>query len=937
MIKKLLIVLLFCALFSTLAFAQTKIEGLLIDSTYNNVLHSATVSVYEQDKTAVEKVTLTDRYGKFIIENIAADKAMRIEFSFQGFEKNVREFVLKKDQHLDLGGINMNLSTIEIEAVDITPPVRMNGDTIEFNADAFELDTNAVIEDLLHKLPGLVVWGDGTVTYNGKEVPTVLVNGKTFFGSDKAIVLQNIDKKAVDKIQVYDSRNEDQKQENPEDKNYEMNVVLKEGRENMYFGNAGAGAGTKGHYQGALNLNYGTDKSQSTVAYSTNNVNKDLYNVNQLLKNTTYKGIGINADFDSDFMRSGMLDQHVLGGRYQYDFLGTNQVGFENLFTADVISHWNNTTFSNTSNTQLLNAQENSENTRSYVSESNINNDRQQANLYYRNTASKIGVRPISVNGLLNAQNKSNNNTSTSLNHYDSDNSRSSNKQSTSSSNNEQSLDAQGGFDIHSKAGRNTTIRGSTNYSFLDQVTYSFKVNAYASNSHKESFTKGDYENFIDPNLNRIFHRTYDENLEERRWGIDLKANRMGFTLGHHISHYNTNSQNEVYDLNDSNDKTINHALSHRSDYRQWVYQPYLEYVRPLISKNLYGRMFSSLSLNLKLGAKIYRDENTSTLDHRNLALKYNSFLPSTSLRYFFNKTNDYSSDFSINYNYDEEYPLLNRMRPIYDDINPAYRYYGSDRLLDKTGVHTFRFNSSYRQIRQYAWVIRLNFNYKVYQNGLTDSILYAENEQQNYVAQIKKPMDIYTINLNLDKPFLIGKEQTLTLSINGSTNWGNKYQYIDSQLQEMLNNSQNLNINTYYTLLNKYQIGWTNRMNRYHRSDRMANSATNNYTSYEWDTGLSMAYALTKRWSVNSNATGRFYSSTYNSDRALIWNANTTYRILKDNTLEIKLAAYDLLRQNKGMYYSNSVTEFTTSYRNILTQYYMLSISYFPRKFGLK
>lgn len=128
--------------------------------------------------------------------------------------------------------------------------------------------------------------------------------------------------------------------------------------------------------------------------------------------------------------------------------------------------------------------------------------------------------------------------------------------------------------------------------------------------------------------------------------------------------------------------------------------------------------------------------------------------------------------------------------------------------------------------------------------------------------------------------------------------------------------------------------VGWINNWNRYGRKDRF--SANNTYRSTFLNSGLSLSYALTKRWNINTNASGRFTSSTYGSDEALIWNANTAYRLTKGNNLELKFAAYDLLRQDKGIYFTNGLTEFTTGYRNNLTQYFMLSIAYFPRKFGL-
>jgi hypothetical protein len=99
----------------------------------------------------------------------------------------------------------------------------------------------------------------------------------------------------------------------------------------------------------------------------------------------------------------------------------------------------------------------------------------------------------------------------------------------------------------------------------------------------------------------------------------------------------------------------------------------------------------------------------------------------------------------------------------------------------------------------------------------------------------------------------------------------------------------------------------------------------------------LSMSYSLSKRWQLNSNGTSRLSSANNYKDHAFIWNMNTTYRLLPGNNLELKLSAYDLLKENKGLYINNGLTEFTQGYRNNLTQYFMLSFTYFPRKFGFK
>ena len=936
MIFRYLLFVVICCLGMEVLYAQTKVQGVLIDSTYNTLLSNVSVSLYEKDKKTVDKVTLTDRFGKFILEEIPPGKPMLIEFSFVGYQKTVREFVLKQHEQKNFGHIHMPFVETEIEAVEVIPPIRMNGDTLEFNADAFQLDTNAVVEDLLRKLPGLVVWGDGAVTYNGRDIPSVLVNGKPFFGNDMSIALQNIQKDAVKKIQVYDRRDQEKQREDPDDKQYGMNVVLKEGRERLYFGSVGTGGGTDERYQGHLNFNLSTGKSQSTVAYSVNNVNKNLSNIGQLLKNTTYKGVGINADFDSDFLRSGILNQHVLGARYQYDALGTNEVGKQNLFKADITTRWDKTMNTNESTTQLLDAIDGQHNAREFKSGSEANNSNQNAKVSYDNSVGQIGQRPITIRTTLSLNNRDNENVSNTLTENYLINNRSSNELLNTSRTQGSSADLNANFELHSKAGRNMVIRGAKAYSFWDQMTYNFGVRANLSQDQDDRIRKGDYINYNDAALNRLYDRNYDESRDSRRMGIDFKVREpvLGITLSNSMMFFGTHTDHSVTDKTGTS-VNPNGSLSHVSDYKQIQYEPRIEYRRSLWNKNLYGRAYSNLSLNTELGARFYRDANTSTLDYRNMDLVYRTFLPVLGLSYMHSKQSAFYSSLSLNYRYNEEYPLLDRMRPIYDDINPAYRYYGSDRALDKTGVHQVNLNGNYRQQRQYGYQIDYSMSYRNYQRGLTDSVVYAENQQQAYVTQINEPMDLYSANFRISKPYLVGKNQTLNIKLNGDVGWGNKYQYIGDQLQEMLNNNQNLELNFYYTVVDKYQVGWTNNVNRYERYDKLRAASSNNYTSYSWNSGLSMSYALTKRWSVNSNGTLRYNKSGNYKDDALVWNANTTYRILKGNNLEFKFSAYDLLRQNKGVYFTNGLMEFTTGYRNILTQYYMLSLSYYPRKFG--
>ena len=213
---------------------------------------------------------------------------------------------------LDLKLLNMNrlgegLADVVVKSV---PPVTMNGDTLEFNADAFKMDSNAVAEDLFRRLLGLVVWGDGSVTVYGKTVHSLMVNGKPFFGGDVRVATQNLPKLAVEKVQVY-QRNK--QAYNLMDSTTEINIQLKKGKDIGHFGKLSAGAGTDRHYESDANINFFTSRTQLGVAGGLNDINKVASDVNTLMRNSTYKGSGAYR-LSAGFYPSG--PEPAEGGRF---------------------------------------------------------------------------------------------------------------------------------------------------------------------------------------------------------------------------------------------------------------------------------------------------------------------------------------------------------------------------------------------------------------------------------------------------------------------------------------------------------------------------------------------------------------------------------------------------------------------------------------------
>lgn len=916
--------------------SQTKIQGILIDSTNHNILKAVSVSLFEEGKTFVEKVAITDKFGKFVIESAPAEKPLRLEFSFVGYEVTGKLLLLKKDEFKDLGYINMSFLENKLEEVQIIAPVRMKGDTLEFNAGSFKLDSNAVVQDLLRKLPGLVVWGDGTVTYNGKEIPQVLVNGKPFFGADMGIALQNITKSAVKTVQVYDSRSRELKKENPDNQRYEMNLVLNDGQDQLYFGNVSAGVGTENRYHAQLNFNRMTPKSQSTLAFSSNNVNKDLRDIDQLLKNSTFKGVGVNSDFNSDFMREGILKQNVLGGRFQYDFAGTNQVNLKNFIITDVLVKNNVTNIKNESNTVLLNSDDTEKNSRNTSSENNTNLNDYRANVLYNSTVGTIWDRPINLQSNLSLHKSKEDNNVHSFSKYNYSNNQLENDIKNTSLLNADDINFSALIILLNKNNRNALGDINEKETFWERVYYQLDIKGNIGQNDANARKENNYINFLDNAQSKIINRTYAENTKRKDALIDLSAkdNRSGFELGVNLFTYGQGNNNNIYD-EVSGVAVLNSDLTHISNNNRIQFEPRISFQKYLWNKRLYGRNNSYFLLKSKVGLRSYQEKTTSTLDYRNLTLNYHTFMPDLKLNYSYTKTSFYIKTLNFQYNYNEDYPLVNSLRPIYDDINPAYRFFGSTHLLKKTGIHLFNLNGSFEQLKQYGFNVYGGITYRNYRNAQIDSIVYTKDQLKAYIGQIDKSVDAFSGDFKVVKPFLIKKNQTFNVKLDGNITWADRYQYTDQQLQNMKSNSQELNLNLYYTFNNEFQIGWVNGGNRYQRKDKLNTNSNNSYSSLTWRSTYNVAYVLATRWSFNSNVTSLVNKSGSFSNDAWIWNFDIGYRMLKGNNLEVKLSANDLLKQNKGIYFINGLTEFTTGTRNILTNYYLLTLSYFPRKFG--
>lgn len=167
---------------SLLGMAQTfTIEGTVVDSVSKRNLASATISIVKAKDSSLVSFARSNEQGFFSVKSVPVGSYL-ISISYVGFIQQWIAFKTGKNAKIDLANIYMqdasSLSTVTVTAR--RPPVVINGDSIEFNAENFKTAPNAVVEDLLKKMPGIEVDKSGAITVNGKTVTKVFVNGKEF-------------------------------------------------------------------------------------------------------------------------------------------------------------------------------------------------------------------------------------------------------------------------------------------------------------------------------------------------------------------------------------------------------------------------------------------------------------------------------------------------------------------------------------------------------------------------------------------------------------------------------------------------------------------------------------------------------------------------------------------------------------------------------------
>lgn len=213
-------------------------------------LMDADSTILATTKATIENVPYQGQIALYVFNGKRLQKGKYIiKASMLGYKDAYENITLQSQRQTTLiaNPILMEHDVHELQGVTVKATkikMVMHGDTIVYNADAFNLAEGSMLDALVARLPGARLTREGQIFVNGRLVKSLLVNGRDFFSGNPKMALENLPSYTVSKIKVYDREGQNSRlmQRDMGDKSLVMDVKLKKEYLATLFGNVEAGA-----------------------------------------------------------------------------------------------------------------------------------------------------------------------------------------------------------------------------------------------------------------------------------------------------------------------------------------------------------------------------------------------------------------------------------------------------------------------------------------------------------------------------------------------------------------------------------------------------------------------------------------------------------------------------------------------------------------------
>lgn len=904
--KKILTATLLTALM-VMPVLAARVRGRVLDSQQQPLVGVTTQILQFPDSTR-KAYMITNAKGNFNFNNIKPGN-YTVKLTMVGMDDMYQNFQVQDTTTiLNLGKLVMTETATNLQTAVVTgikTAVVAKQDTIEFNAGSFKTQANSSVEDLLKKLPGVEVDADGKITSGGKSISKILVDGKEFFGGDTQMATKNLPSELVDKVQVVDRKSDLARLTGVDDGEEEtvINLSIKKGMKNGWFGNLGAGYGTDGRYEGKFNISTFTDTNQFSIVGGGNNINDLGFGDGGRGRFSGFGGSrGITAAERIGMNFSvGKTEDFRVGGNVFYAHTSQNSVTDKNTIRL----------YSDYSQTQKSHSD-------SWDKGHNVKGDfRVEWKMDPNNT---LDFRPSFEFNARDAE-------SASLSRLFQEDGTPVNSDNSRKFNNGVNYDLEGRLiyvhNFPSKPGRSVSLQG--NYEFSDNRQHNTSWNdiVYFLQQNPDS-DMDDLYRYMDNRQwnNRIGGRlTYTEPLGDSKNGNFLQvayrvntrfnnADKYTYRIPGMSSDFTADMVQDFQSLPDG--AVMMDSLSNR--FRNAFYNHELQVGYKKVSKkmNFEGGLSYSPS-GMESNNILNHDKDVSRWVWTNVA-------PYARFQYKFDKT----SSLRLDYRGRANQPSLNQLQPVPDVADPLNITIGNPNLKpsfsQSFGLHYSNFGAESQ--RSLMVMMRGEFS----TNDVVSKTVTDRNTGGRTTTYENADGNMSMFGgFMLNQPFA-NKKWRYSARL-----WGNYMRNV-GYVNEEFNRSGNIGIRpsvglTYTNDLLQISVNPTYAMQMSTSSLKNQDTKYTHTYGFRSDANLNLPFGLSFNTDIDfGRSTG--YSSGMNQD-SWLWNAQISYSVLNNKSLTFSVRAYDILGMKRN--YSRSVTAamITDSSFNDLTRYVMFGVAY--------
>jgi len=817
------------------------------------------------------------------------------------------------DHDLLLGTIWLRPDVKELNNVVITEqvkPMEQLGDTTQFSAKAYKANPDATAEDLLTKMPGITSDNSG-VKVNGEAVKQVLIDGKPFFGSDPSLALKTLPAEVIDKIQVFDQLSDQSQFTGFDDGNTQktINIRTKSNKNNGQFGKIYAGYGTDDRYSAGGNLNYFKGDRRITITGYSNNINQQNFsNEDQLGVQSGGGGRGSQANNFMIGQQNGITRTNSIGINYS-DVIG-KKIKLSGSYFFNSTDNTNQTVternYFTTNDTSL---------TYNEVNKSSAFNSNHRFNLRFEYAMDSMNSMIITPSLSFQNNNTSSGTVGNTVQLSDIFQSSTVNNNATKAN----------GYTFNNnillrhkfqKRGRTLSLNFNTAINERHNTSSLYSLNRYVNDTSLIDQEPTLYSNgyTLSPNV------SYTEPL----------GKKSQLQVSYNPSYTKSKSDKEANTFDPlTNDYTyLDTSLSSKYDNTYVTHRGGANY------------RYNGKRGNIMLGGNM----QYATLDgiqyfpsDEKVNRTFTNFLPQAMYNYKFDK----GTNLRVQYRTSTQAPSISQLQDVVDVSNPLFLTSGNPDLKQSyTHALTLRYGRTKAERGKGLFgFASVNYTQDYFGTAsyipsrdsmLSNGVIVHRGSQYSIPVNLNgywnvrsfatygMPVALIKSNLNLNGGVSFTRNPSL---INNIANFANTYTFnggvvVSSNISE--NVDFTLSYNGNYNLVN----------------NTLQTSGNNNY--YYHAATAKINWIFLQRCVVNTSITQSLYSGLGQGfdQQFYLWNAYVGYKFLKDKSLEARVSAYDILKQNRNITRNITNTYVEDVRTQALTQYFMFTLTYTLRNF---